>query len=100
MRKLVRRAAGIATLVASSTLVAGGIAQADAAPMMPQTTQVAEAQATTSSDVSPQETFHSWYWDRNECQRAGIDLMHNDPWVMDYRCQFVGVYYRLLVTYA
>lgn len=98
MRKLVRRAAGIATLVATSTLVAGGIAQADTAAS--QTTQVAAAQATTSSDVGPQETYHSWYWDRNECQKVGIDLMHNEPWVMDYRCQYVGLYYRLLVTYA
>ena len=100
MRELVRRAAGIATLVATSTLVVGGMAQADTAPGIPQTTQVAEAQATTSSDVGQQETYHSWYWDRNECQKVGIDLMHNEPWVMDYRCQYVGLYYRLLVTYA
>ncbi|WP_147918731.1 hypothetical protein [Ruania zhangjianzhongii] len=103
MRKLgtfVRAAAGIATLVATSTLVGGGIAQADTGPATAETTRTAQAQATTSSDVSAQETFHSWYWDRNECQRVGIDLMHNDPWVMDYRCQYVGLYYRLLVTYA
>ena len=72
MRKLVRTAAGIATLVATSTLVGGGIAQADTAPATPQTTHVAEAQATTSSDIRSEETYHSWYWDRNGCQRAGI----------------------------
>lgn len=98
MRKFARRAAGIAALVATSALVGGGIAQADAAAT-PQTTQVAQSQPTTSSDVSPQETYHSWYWDRDNCVRAGIDQMMNNPHVTDYRCQYVGLYYRLLVTY-
>lgn len=31
---------------------------------------------------------------------SGPASLHNDPWVQDYRCQFVGVHYRLLVTYA
>lgn len=100
MRKLVRAATGIAALVTASTLVGGGIAQADTGPATPESTHVAQTQVTTSSDVRAEETYHSWYWDRNECQRAGIRLMHNDPWVMDYRCQYVGLYYRLLVTYA
>ena len=98
MRKFVRRAAGIATLVATSTLVGGGMAQASTGPAAPQTTGVAQVQATTSSDVGPQETFHSWYWDRNECKEVGIDLMY-DGTISDYRCQYVGLYYRLLVTY-
>ena len=100
MRKFVRRAAGIATLVATSTLVGGGMAQASTGPAAPQTTGVAQVQATTSSDVGPQETFHSWYWNRNDCVRAGMDLMYNDPFVDDYRCQPVGLYHRLLVTYG